>query len=230
MLEQMRKHMNWIMWTILVMIIISFLFFGIYPSSSGAGVAATVNGDIITTGELNRVYRNMLETYRQIFKEQFNDSLAKGLRSQALRELINNRLLLQEAQRVGVKVSDDEVREAIMKVPTFSVQGKFDRATYERYLDYINQKPSAFEESQREYLTRQKMEQLIENGVEVTAAELAAEYATRNPKAKKGDFEKNRDSFRNTLLTEKRRAAVEAFVQGVYKTAKITTNKGEAEL
>ena len=230
MLEQMRKHMNWIMWTILVMIIVSFLFFGIYPSSSGAGAAATVNGDIITSGELNRAYRNMMETYRQIFKDQFNDTFSKGLRNQALRELINNRLLVQEAKNVGLKVSDEEVREAIKKVPAFSVQGRFDRPTYERYLDSVNQKPSAFEEAQREYLLRRKMERLVEDGVEVTESELASEYAAKNPKAKKGDFEKNRDSFRKTLLADKRRAAVEAFVQGLYKTAKIKTNKSEAEL
>ncbi|MDH4164466.1 MAG: SurA N-terminal domain-containing protein [Nitrospirota bacterium] len=229
MLEQMRKHMNWIMWTILVMIIISFLFFGIYPASDGSGAAATVNGDVITATEVNRVYQNMYETYRQIFKDQFSDSLAKNLRSQALRDLINNKLLIQEAKRIGLRVSDEEVRDAIMKVPSFSVQGRFDKAVYDRYLEYINQKPSAFEETQREYLLRQKMDRLVEDGVDVADAELVKEYAARNPKAKKGDFEKNRDSFRKTVLSDKRRAASEAFVQGLYRTAKVTTNKSVAE-
>ncbi len=230
MIEQMQKHMSWIMWTILVMIIISFLFFGIYPSSSGAGVAARVNGDVITATELNRVYQNMMETYRQIFKDQFNDSLVKGLRSQALRDLINNRLLVQKAGKIGLTVSDEEVRQAIMNVPQFSVQGQFDRPTYERYLDYVNQKPGAFEESQREYLLRQKMERLIEQGVDVTDSELASEYAKRNPKAKKGAFEKNRDSFRKSLLAEKRRDAVEAVVQDLYKTGEISTSENESRI
>src|SRR5512138_2287384 len=138
MLEQMRKHMNWIMWTVLAIVIVSFLFFGIFPSSSGAGVAARVNGDVITTGELNRAYRNLVETYRQIFKDQFNDAMSKTLRTQALRELIQDRLLVQEAERIGLKVSDEEVQASILRIPAFSPGGRFDRASYERYLDYVN--------------------------------------------------------------------------------------------
>lgn len=229
MLEQMRKHMSWIMWTILAIIIVTFLFFGIYPSSSGAGVAAKVNGDIISTGELNRSYRNLVETYRQIFKDQFNDTMAKTLRAQALRELVQNRLLVQEAERVGLKVSDEEVQASILRIPAFSPGGRFDQATYERYLDYTNMKPRAFEESQRERLLRTKLERVIEDSVAVTDDEVAAAYAERKPKTKPGDLAKERDSFRQSLLVEKKRSAVEAFVQGLFKKGKITMNKAEME-
>jgi peptidyl-prolyl cis-trans isomerase D len=217
--------MNWIMWLILVLIIVTFLFFGIYPSGGGRGVAATVNGETISTTELNRVYRNLYETYRQIFKDQFSDALAKNLRSQALRELVQGRLLVQEAGRMGLRVSDEELRDTIMRIPSFSPGGRFDQATYERYLDYINLKPSSFEESQRESLLRQKLERIIEEGVDVTDAEVKEAYAKRNPKAQAGEFDKNRDSFRKTLLTEKRRNAVEAFVRGLEKKAKIKTTE-----
>jgi peptidyl-prolyl cis-trans isomerase D len=229
MLEQMRKHMNWIMWTILVLIIVTFLFFGIYPAGDGRGVAATVNGDVITATEVNRVYRNLYETYRQIFKDQFSDSMAKNLRNQALRELVQSTLLVQEAARIGIRISDEEVRSAIMSIPAFSPKGTFDKATYERYLDYINQKPSSFEESQRESLLRQKMERIIEEGVDVTDEEARAAYASRNPKAQPGDFEKNRESFRRSLMAEKKRNAVEAYVRGLEKKSVIkTTEEGPA--
>ncbi len=230
MLEQMRKHMNWIMWTILVLIIVSFLFFGIYPADTGSNVAASVNGEIIGSGELNRVYRNMVETYRQIFKDQFNDAMSRTLRAQALRELVQNRLLVQEARRVGLRVSDEEVQAAIMAVPAFSPGGRFDQAEYRRYLDYINQKPAAFEESQRDMILREKLERLIEGSVDVTEQEIAEAYASRNPKAKKGDLEKNRETFRQSLLVEKRRAAVEAYVQGLFRKAEIRTDPSETVL
>lgn len=230
MLEQMRKHMNWIMWTILVLVIVSFLFFGIYPSDRGQGMAAKVNGEVITGSELNRVYRNMLETYRQIFKDQFNDNLAKSLRGQALRDLIQNRLLIQEARIIGLAASDQEVQASIMSIPAFAQQGRFDKAAYERYLDYINMKPSAFEENQRDMILRRKMERIIEDGVDVTEDELRAAYASRNPKAKPGDLEKNKAAFRETLLAEKRRAAVDAFVEGLHRKAKIEMGRAEAEM
>ena len=225
MLEQMRKHMNWIMWIILILVIISFLFFGIYPSDRGRGEAAKVNGDVITANELDRAYRNMYETYRQIFKDQFTDAMSRTLRQQALRELVQNRLLVQEASRMGLQVSDDEIRASIMRTPAFAPGGRFDKAAYERYLDYINVKPSAFEETQREYMLKQKIERIIEDGIVVTEDELKAAYAARNPKAKAGSLDKDREGFRTTYSAEKKRDAVTAYVQALYKKGKIIMNE-----
>ncbi len=222
MLEQMRKHMNWIMWVVLILIIVTFLFFGIYPSSSSGGVVAKVNGHVITTTELNRVYRNLYENYRQIFKDQMNDALIKSLKGQAARELIQNRLLVQEAERIGLRVSDEELQQSILGIPAFSPQGSFDKATYDRYLAYTNITPAAFEEGQREYLLRQKLERIIEEGVAVTDGELEAAYRERNPKAKSGEFAKNKETFRQSYVMEKKRSALEAFVQGLQRKAKIT--------
>jgi len=217
------------MWIILILVIVSFLFFGIYPSGEGRGAAAMVNGETVTSGELDRAYRNMYEQYRQIFKDQFNDSMAKGLRQQALRDLVQTRLLVQEAKQTGLRVTDEEVQTAIMRTPSFSNQGKFDKAAYERSLEYINMKPSVFEETQREYMLKQKIERIIEEGVDVTEEELRDAYAARNPKAKAGDLEKNRESFRQTLLSEKRRSAVDAYAQALYKKGKVTMNQAEID-
>jgi peptidyl-prolyl cis-trans isomerase D len=225
MLEQMRKHMNWIMWIILILVIISFLFFGIYPSDRGRGEAATVNGEVITAGELDRAYRNMYESYRQIFKDKFTDAMARTLRQQALRDLVQNRLLVQEASRIGLRVSDGEVQAAIMQTPAFAPAGRFDKAAYDRYLDYINVKHSVFEETQREFMLRQKIERIIEDAVDVTEDELKAAYASRNAKA--GDFARDRESFRKTYLVEKRRDAVNAYAQALFKKGKVTMGQAE---
>lgn len=230
MLEQMQKHMGWIMWTILALIIVSFLFFGIFPADTGQGIAASVNGEIISASELNRYYLNLADTYRDIFKDQFNDALSKTLRSQALRDLIQNRLLVQEAERIGLQVSDEEVRAAIMQVPAFQRNGQFDRTTYLRHLDYVNQKPAAFEESQRRQMLRGKLERIIEDSVTVTEEEAAETYAKRNPKAKRGDREKNKAAFDRGLLTEKRRSALEAYVQGLYRKGDIQIDAAEAAM
>jgi peptidyl-prolyl cis-trans isomerase D len=221
--------MNWIMWTILVLIIVSFLFFGIFPSNGDRGSAASVNGEVITSNELNRVYRNMVETYRQIFKDQFNDSMADTLRKQALRDLIENRLMVQEAKHLGLRITDEEVQTAIMSVPQFQVDGRFSRQRYLDYLDYVNLKPSAFEESQRDQMLQQKLARIIEDGVDVTPDEVAAAFAKRSSKGKKGDFEKEKDAIAKSLLEEKKRAALEAYVQGLYRKAEIKTNVSAAE-
>ncbi len=224
MLKQVHKHMNWLMWGIVILITVTFLFFGIYPSSTTGNTVANVNGDVITGEDLNRVYRNLYDTYKQIFKDQFNEAMTKTLRTQALRELVQNRLLVQEAGRMGLRISDDELRGAILKIPAFSPQGKFDQKTYEYYLQRENITPAVFETEQREFMLRKKLESLIEDSVDVTDAELAAAYALSNPKAKAGDLEKNKESFKKGQLQKKRSEARDAFVRGLESKGKVVLN------
>jgi len=224
MLKQVHKHMSWIMWAIIILITVTFLFFGIYPSSVSGSMVANVNGDVITGEDLNRMYRNLYDTYKQIFKDQFNEAMTKTLRTQALRELVQSRLLIQEAGRMGLKISDDELRGAIMKIPAFSPQGRFDQKIYEYYLQRENITPAVFETEQREFMLRKKLESLIEDSVDVTDVELAAAYASTNPKAKAGDFEKNKGSFRQAQLQKKRGEAREAFVRGLESKGKVVLN------
>lgn len=224
MLEQMHKHMKWIMWTIVILVTVTFLFFGIYPSTTSGNTVAKVDGYVITAEDFNQVYRNMYENYRQILKDQFTDSFAQTIKKQALQELIQNRLLVQEAERQGFKVGNEELQSHIMQMAAFSNQGRFDQRVYERILQNVNITPAVFEANQREFLLRQKLERLIEDSVAVTDAELSAAYSSRNPKAKPGEFEKNKATFAQTYLGEKRREAVDAFVKGLMAKAKIQVN------
>lgn len=225
MLEQMRKHMNWIMWAILVVIIVTFLFFGIYPSSSTGNMAAKVNGDVISSEEWNRVYQNILENYRQIFKDQFNEGLVKVLRNQALQELIQNRLLSQEADRMRIRISDEELQASILEIPAFSPAGTFDRKTYEYYLNRINITPAVFEAGQREFLKRQRLVKLVEDSVVVTDDDLEADPAARK-KGKAGQEE----ALRQQLLMKKRQEALSAYVAGLRQKAKITIGERFASM
>jgi peptidyl-prolyl cis-trans isomerase D len=225
MLESMRKHMSWMMWVIVGLVTVTFLFFGIYPSATSGKMVAKVDGYVISSDELNRVYRNMYDNYRQVLKEQFDENFAKSIKQQALRELISHRLLIEEAQRVGLRVTDEELQAHIVRIPAFNRDGTFDKKSYDYYLDRINVTPAIFESSQREYLLRQKLEQLVEDGVSVTDAEVSAAYTSKNPKAKPKDFEKNKAVFRQTYLAEKRREALNAFVKGLQNKASVQINE-----
>ena len=215
MLEAIHKHMSWIMWAIVVLITVTFLFFGIYPSDIGGRAVAKVNGDVISADELNRVYRTMYDNYKQVLKDKFDESFAKTLKSQALQELVAGKLLAQEADRIGLRISDEELQNVIMATPSFARNGKFDKGIYDRILDQINMKPAAFEANQREFLLRQKLERLVKDGVVVTDAELAASYKQKYPNAKLGEFEKNREAFKQTVLAEKQRDEMTAFLRGI---------------
>jgi peptidyl-prolyl cis-trans isomerase D len=215
MLESIHKYMKWIMWAIVVLITVTFLFFGIYPSGIGGRSVAKVGDDVITADEFNRVYRNLYDNYRELLKDQFNEKFASGLKSQALQELIVGRLLVQEANRIGLTVTDEELQSVIKRMPAFARDGRFDRKTYELVLDRVNLSPAAFEVSQRDYLVRQKLERLVKDGVMVTDAELAAAYQQQNPTAKPGDFAKNGESFKQTYLAGKQRDALTVYIRTI---------------
>ena len=230
MLESMRKHMTWMMWVIVGLVTVTFLFFGTRSYDTGGGAVAKVDGYVITSEDLNRVYRNLYESYRQVLKDQFNESYTKMIKAQALRELIENRLLIEEAERVGLRVTDEELKAHIMRIPAFNVDGKFDKRSYDFYLSRINATPAIFESSQRDYLLRKKLEQLVEDGVSVTDTELSAAYASKNPKAKPGDFEKNKESFRQTYVAEKQREALAVYIKGLHNKAPVKIDEKDLAL
>jgi peptidyl-prolyl cis-trans isomerase D len=225
MLEQMRKHMNWILWLTLALIIVTFLFFGVYPASDTGRYAAKVNGDIISSEEWNRAYQNMAENYRQIFKDQYNDAIQKILKNQALQELIQNRLLSQEADRMGLRISNEELQSSILQIPAFSPGGKFDNRIYQMYLERVNLSPAIFEASQREVLRRQRLVQIVEDSAAVTDDEVAAAMAAA-PKKKQND----KEVVRQQLLMKKRQEALTAFVAGLRQKAKIKIGEKFASL
>lgn len=225
MLIQIHKHMKWIMWSIVVVITVAFMFFGIYPSDVGGRSVAKVGGDVITAEEFNRVYRNLYDSYKEQLKDKMDASYTKSLKTQALQELIVDSLFAQEAERIGLKVSDEELQADIVKMPVFLRDGKFDRKTYERVLDRVNLTPAAFEASQRKFLLRQKLERLVRDGVMVTEPELAAAYKLKNPKSREGDFEKNKDRFRQAFLAEKQGDALNAFIRGIQSRTKISISE-----
>jgi len=215
MIEWMRKHMVWMMWTIVVLITVTFLFFGIYPSSDSGSRVAKVGDHSITSDEVNRVYQNLRETYKDIMKDQKIDVVEKTLRQQALQELIVNRLFLDEADHRGLRVSDEELQAAIIRMPAFQQEGKFSKKIYDGVLSRINMSPALFENAQRELLLRQKLEHLIKDSVAASDAEIKDAYLRQNPKAKPGDFEKNRVTFSQTYLAGKQRDALTAALRTI---------------
>ena len=222
MIEWIRKHMAWLMWIIVGLVTVTFLFFGLSPSSTGGRAVARVGDTVIRADELNQAYRNMIDTYRPLMKDKMTEVFEKSLRRQALQDLIVNRLMIDEAERLGLKVSDEELQASIVQMPSFARNGKFDKRVYDAILDRVNMTPAQFEAKQREFLLRKKLENLIRDGVAVNDAELAAVYKQRNPKAKPADYEKNKDQFRQSYLAEQQRDALTAFIRNIEDRVPVT--------
>lgn len=177
MLDFMRKRKQArVIQILFLLIILVFIFWGFGGSQSGdavtSGVAA-VDGQPISLREFQRTYDNMKAAYREAYKDRLTAEMIQtlNLKQQAVDQLVNSKLMRQEARRVGFTVDDDELREFIRGISYFQVENKFNQEQYQRVLNYLRMTPGEFEEEQRAELLRKKLERLMTDAVSASEEE-----------------------------------------------------------
>jgi peptidyl-prolyl cis-trans isomerase D len=173
-----------------------FLVYGLTSSSGGSGgfqegtVIAVVDGEGIAYDEFVGMYNNQVEFYRQFYPGLGLSELEERfqVKEKALKSLINSRLLLAEADRMGIEVSDDELRRKIEGTAIFQEGGYFDPARYRQVLAGSRLSPAEYEESQREEIMIDRVRAVIVDAARVTEAEAWE------------SFRKERDKVRLNLL------------------------------
>ncbi|MCC6764945.1 MAG: SurA N-terminal domain-containing protein [Deltaproteobacteria bacterium] len=184
----MRKHsrssfIKIIFW----MIIVVFVFWGVGVMVAGGdrvNVAATVDGEPISLQTYARAHERMQRIYRELYKENLSPQLLAQLNlgQRALDDLVTEMLLKREASRLGLQVTDDEVRKSILDIPAFQEGARFDRTRYLNTLRASRLTPTEFEESQRETLLVNKLEGILTDGLIASDQEVKNLYALQNEK------------------------------------------------
>ncbi|SHG61253.1 peptidyl-prolyl cis-trans isomerase D [Marisediminitalea aggregata] len=192
MLERIREGSQgpWAM-AIIVLIVLSFVFAGVssYVSSSGVTAAAEVNGEEISQQDVERAYQSQRARLEAQFGESIgalfsDENYLRDFRLNVLDRLIADTLVLQKAEELGLRVSDKQIREAIVQMPEFQTAGTFDN---ERYLMLLRQngfQPASFSNYMRQQMTREQLARAVSASdfalpAEVTLAN-ALQQQTRN--------------------------------------------------
>jgi len=182
----MRKHTKGILIKVMVgLIAVVFVFWGVYAIREKPGSKiAYVNGDLITGIEYEAKYRDMLDALQKQYKEYWNDKLIKvfQIRQRALDSLINERLISQEAKRIGLGVTDDEVANAIFTYPAFQINGEFNEGRYRSLLNYNRMKPTDFESMIQLELLGNKIQHFIKCFFPITDMEIKNYYSYQKKK------------------------------------------------
>ena len=180
MLRLMRdKATSWLIKVLLGAIVVVFVFWGVGSfRSERFGRAAVVNGDVVTIDELRNAYNNLIDQLRRRFGNRLDEDMLKALRvkEQALNQLVDNRLLVQEAQNLKFRVSDEELADAIKNYGAFQRAGSFDNQLYNNVLKQLRLTPEQFEASQREAMLVEKLRTLILGSVKVSDQEAREWY------------------------------------------------------
>jgi peptidyl-prolyl cis-trans isomerase D len=202
MLKVMRDsfhHLKWVLIAVVAAFIFGFVFIdmGLGGGSFGApqddsrNFAARVNGETITFTDYQRALRNLEDMYRQMYGQQFTPDMAQqmGLPKQVLDSLVDQRLLTQEARRMNLDATPEEVRKKLLSIPIFMRDGKF--VGMDDYRTYVTGRlgyphPAAFEEDLARDITLTKMESALASSLVVSPKAAEEEYrrTTENAKVK----------------------------------------------
>ena len=220
MLKVMRKHAKYF-YFLFFMIIISFIGWGVgtVDKTGRSDVLAEVGKYKITTEEYWRTYERISRFYKEIYKDKFDEETEKkmNLKENVLDSMVNDRVLLIAAEKAGIRITDEELQEAITHEPAFMRDGVFDKEIYLNRLRLSRITPEEFERSKRQELTLQKMRRLIE---------LSADTSDMNPDSGQvsGD-DQSAKMIRESMLNANKEKAIKSYIEGFKKQIKIKINK-----
>jgi peptidyl-prolyl cis-trans isomerase D len=204
MLSTIREHADsWMIKSILYLIIFAFIGTVFYSwgmggsSASAGGAIAVVEGKKIYQQEYDRTFNNLVDFYRQQFRNQFSEDMIKklDLKTQALEALIQKKLLLIAAEKQNLRVSDTELISHIKELPVFQNENKFSEKTYRNYLQFQRITPGQFEDNQRQALILDKLEKLFQTSSKVSQSEINEAFIEQGEKAKIDYIRFNTDHF-----------------------------------
>jgi peptidyl-prolyl cis-trans isomerase D len=199
MLKVMRDsfhHLKWILIAVVAAFVFGFVFIdmglgggGFSGAQDTRAFAARVNGETITYNDFYRSLKGLEDMYRQAYGQQFTPEMAAqmGLQKQVLDNLVDERLLAQEAGRLHLTATSEEIRKRLLSIPTFTENGKFvGMEMYTRYVTGPLGYPTAadFEEDLGREITVRKMESALMSSIIVSPKAADAEYRRTNENAK----------------------------------------------
>jgi peptidyl-prolyl cis-trans isomerase D len=182
MFDFVRSHTKWIMFFLVVLIIPSFVFFGVqgytqFGSAENVTVAR-VAGQKITQGEWDQAHQRNIERVRQqnpAVDLKLLDS--PEFKRETLEQLVRERVLFTAANKSHLAVSDDRLQREILEVPQLAAlrrpDGSIDIPAYKALLEAQGMTPEMFEARVRQQATLAQ----VTGGIEGSA--LASQAAAR---------------------------------------------------
>ncbi|HJQ37710.1 MAG TPA: SurA N-terminal domain-containing protein [Thermoanaerobaculia bacterium] len=198
MLKLMRESFNQLKW-ILIAIVAAFVFGFVFLDMGLSGAlggqsdttvfAARVNGETITYNDYYRALKNYEDMYRQMYGGQFTPEMAAAMKlpQQVMESLIEQRLIAQQARKLNLAATPEEVRKKLLAIPVFNQDGKFvGMELYNRYVTGPLGYPSAaeFEAALARDIATSKMDSVLTNAVVISPKAADLEYKRVNENAK----------------------------------------------
>jgi peptidyl-prolyl cis-trans isomerase SurA len=140
-------------------------------------VVAEVNGKKILRSELDKYYRNQTADTPQQPAQPVSDEQAESLRLSILRELIDNEIVMQHAEKLGLLATDEEVDAKLNEVKSPYSAEDFKKKLQERGISEED-----FKRDLRRTLTAQKvLNKEISSKINISDKDIADYYNSHKP-------------------------------------------------
>lgn len=153
-------------------------------ANQGGDIAARVNDYEISYDAFQSSYSNLYNLYQNIYQGNFDAKLEEQLNlpKQALQQLIEESLLVQQALELNLEVTQEELISSIAQYEAFQIAGEFNRDRYLEVLNYQRMNPEQFEMTQRRQLLTQKVRTELQQGASVNEEELKTAFHKESDK------------------------------------------------
>lgn len=196
----------------------------------GQNVVITVNNHEIEVQEYRRAYNQAIDYYRDLYKDEFNAEMIEKMkvRDRVMEDLVARELWLEKADELGLRVSDEELRDSIMKMKVFHKDGVFNRTLYDRLLASNRLTTQGFEDAQRKEIIIEKAKRIIKDSVSVSAEEVNDTFPLNITGSKEVAVQRPAEEMQRLkkfLQFQKQEKAVNAYAAAMRGQAKIKVNK-----
>lgn len=159
-----------LMWILMGLLIFGLGGFGITNLGGAVQTVGSVSGKPIDVNEYYRAVQQELSAIQQQTGQRITFAQAQqfGLDQQVLGRLVTERALDSEAERLGLSMGDENLRDQILTIPAFqNLSGAFDRESYRFALQNSGLTETEFENSLREDAARTLLQSAVIGGIEM---------------------------------------------------------------
>ncbi len=177
-----RKFLTIVLWIVILAFLSTiFVVWGLGPNETEGNFAVKIDGETLSYAEYRNFYDSSMATLRDTYGAGFEEFVDENdMEKMILNDYIDRYLLIEEAKRIGVIASDEEVISFVSSIPSFNTNGVFDPILYQEILASNRMSPAMFEESVRDDVYLSKIRDFISTaGLVVTDKEIELEYKAR---------------------------------------------------
>ena len=169
---------------VLGLLAVPFLFFGMesYMRAVPQDAVAVVGDDEISTSEFQTEFARHRAELRQRLGDDYDDIATNQptYRREFLESMIDELLLRQHTEKLGLVVSDRAIADILRDVPQFQVDGRFSPEAYRMALSAAGQTPRTFERDLRDDVLSRMVPGALADSVVVTETEIDRHLSLQN--------------------------------------------------